>query len=955
LTEENVYELLSKPIKDLLRERGFYKPTEPQIKAIPKILEGKNVLLIAPTGTGKTEAAVLPILDMLIKHYREVPGVKFLYITPLRALNRDMLDRFLWWCSKLDLNVAVRHGDTESKERVLQAKKPPDILITTPETLQAVLTGRILGKHLKTVRWVVVDEVHELAEDKRGSQLSIALERLRWLKKGDFQIIGLSATIGSPEEVAKFLVGVGRPIEIVRVPATRMMKLEIVYPSSETEDYELSTKLYTHPEVASRLRFMRNLIEQHRSVLLFTNTRPIAEVLASRFKIWDVDFPVSIHHSSLAKPARIAAEKGLKNGELKGLVCTSSLELGIDVGHIDLVVQYMSPRQVTRLVQRVGRSGHGVGRVAKGVVITMDSDDTLEAAVIAYRAKREMLEPVKIPEKPLDVLNHQIVGLLIHKRRWSFQEILDLVRSSYPYRNLSKEELVKVLEYMHNRYPRLAWFSFEDEVVLRPAKVRKMYEYYFERLSMIPDEKQYLIIDESTDTAVGVLDEAFVAEFGEPGTKFICRGSPWRIVGLMGDRIYVKPIDSPTGAIPSWVGEEIPVPFEVAVEVGLIRRKCEEMFKRGLSLEEIASRLSKKYPASVETFTRALSEVYEQCKMGLPIPSDKTITIEGWDNFIVVNCCFGTLVNRTLARLLGFLLSEQYGITVGVQYDPYRIILDAGGSFSANNVYDLLMRLSDVEIEQIIVKATERTGLFRRRLIHVAKRFGALEKDADLTSVNLKSLVESLQGTVVYEEALNETIRNDMDIKNTLKVLNDIKTGALKVVLLEGLNELSPVARLGMERIGRKTDIIPPEKMHKLLIESTKARLLNEVVTLVCLEKYDFIGSVRLRELANSVKCPVCSSTKVGITREDAEVVRKILVEKSSKRLSKREAQIVEHIKESSRILELYGFTGLLVMASKKLSFKDVWSILSEESKPSDRLIELIIDAEKKALMKSFW
>ncbi|MBS7612206.1 ATP-dependent helicase, partial [Candidatus Bathyarchaeota archaeon] len=629
--------------------------------------------------------------------------------------------------------------------------------------------------------------------------------------------------------------------------------------------------------------------------------------------------------------------------------------LGIDIGHIDLVIQYMSPRQVTRLVQRVGRSGHGVGRVAKGVVITMDSDDTLEAAVIAYRAKREMLEPVNIPEKPLDVLNHQIVGLLIHKRRWEFQEILDLVRLSYPYRNISKEELVRVLDYMHNRYPRLAWVSFEDEVVLKPARVRKMYEYYFERLSMIPDEKQYLIIDESTDTAVGVLDEAFVAEFGEPGTKFICRGSPWRIVGLMGDRIYVKPIDSPTGAIPSWVGEEIPVPFEVAIEVGSIRRKCEEMFRRGLSLEEIARRLSKKYPANIETFTRALSEVYEQCKMGLPVPSDKAITLEDWDNFIIINCCFGTLINRTLARFLGLLLSEQYGVTVGVQYDPYRVIFDTGGNFSVKDVYGFLMKLSDMEVGQITVKAAERTGLFRRRLVHVAKRFGALEKHADLTSVNLKSLAESLQGTVVYEEALNETMRSDMDVKNTLRVLNDIKTGVLKVVLLEGLNEPSPISRLGMERIGRKTDIIPPEKMYKLLIESTKARLMNEVEILVCLEKRDFIGSIRVRDLADGVKCPLCGSTKVGVTREDAELVKKILVEKSNRRLSKREMQIIERIKESSRVLELYGFTGLLVIAGKRLSINDVWNILSEESKPSDRLIELIMDAERKALMKSFW
>ncbi|KYH36854.1 MAG: ATP-dependent helicase [Candidatus Bathyarchaeota archaeon B24] len=952
---ENVYRLLSKPIRRLLEERGFHKPTEPQVKVIPKVLEGKNVLLIAPTGTGKTEAALLPILDMLIRRHRGEPGIKLLYITPLRALNRDMLDRFLWWCGKLDLKVAVRHGDTGPRERALQAKEPPDILITTPETLQAVLTGRILKRHLRAVRWVVVDEVHELAEDKRGSQLALALERLRWLKMGDFQVVGLSATIGSPEEVAKFLVGANRPVEVVQVSVARTMKFEIVYPAPEPEDYELATRLYTHPEVAARLRFMRSLIEKHRSVLLFTNTRPIAEVLASRFKVWDVDFPVSIHHGSLAKPARVAAETGLKRGELKGLVCTSSLELGIDVGHIDLVIQYMSPRQVTRLVQRVGRSGHRIGRVAKGVVITMDSDDTLEAAVIARKATREELEPVKIPEKPLDVLTHQIVGLLIHKRRWEVEEILELVRQSYPYRDLTKEELVRVLEYMHNRYPRLAWVSFEDEVVLKPARVRKMYEYYFERLSMIPDERQYLVIDEVSNTAVGILDEAFVAEYGEPGTKFICRGSPWKIIGLMGDRIYVKPIDSPTGAIPSWVGEEIPVPFEVAMEVGKIRRRCEELLKKGLSLREVAERLSRTYPAGVETLVRALQEAYEQYKMGVPIPSDRVVTIESWEDFIVINCCFGTLVNRAIARLLGLLLSEKYGTTIGVQHDPYRIILDTGGEFSAKTVYQTLMELAGMDIGDLAVKAAERTGLFKRRLIHVAKRFGALEKRADLTSVSLRSIVESFQGTVVYQEALKETMEKDMDVEGARRVLRAIARGRLKVVVLEGLGELTPISRMGMERIGRKTDIIPPEKMHRLLIESTRARLMNEVKTLVCLENVDFIGPVRVGDMVNGVRCPICGSTRVGVTNQDPEVVKRIFIEKSGKRLTKREARILEGIKESSKVIERYGFAGLLALAGRRLNVKDVLEILSEESKPSDRLIELIMNAEKRALMRRFW
>ena len=323
----SVFDQLAKPLADAVREKGFTQPTEAQAKAIPPILEGKNVLLISPTASGKTEAAILPVLTRLLMEPDRGPGVKILYITPLRALNRDLLDRLQWWGKKVDLKVAVRHGDTETRERATQARSPPDMLITTPETLQAILPGRIMRRHLRDIRFVIIDEVHELAEDKRGSQLSIGMERLRWAAQRDFQTIGLSATIGSPEKIGQFLVGTSRPVEIVRIPIARKMRLQILFPEPTGSDHQLAGKLFTHPEVAARLRLMKDMIRNHKSVLLFTNTRAIAEILASRFKVWDVDFQVSIHHGSLAKPARITAERGLKRGELKGLVATSSLEL----------------------------------------------------------------------------------------------------------------------------------------------------------------------------------------------------------------------------------------------------------------------------------------------------------------------------------------------------------------------------------------------------------------------------------------------------------------------------------------------------------------------------------------------------------------------------------------------------------------------------------------------------
>jgi ATP-dependent Lhr-like helicase len=232
---ENAFEMLVKPVRRLVEQKGFSKPTEPQQKTIPKILEGKNVLLISPTATGKTEAAFLPVLSNLLREPK-TPGIKVLYITPLRALNRDLLDRLQWWCNSLDIRLAVRHGDTETKERTRQSRSPPDILITTPETLQAILSGWILRQHLQALKWVVIDEVHELADSKRGSQLSLALERVRSLVSKDFQMIGLSATIGSPEKVAQFLVGNNRPVEIIRTPVAKDVKLQVIYPKPNEDD-----------------------------------------------------------------------------------------------------------------------------------------------------------------------------------------------------------------------------------------------------------------------------------------------------------------------------------------------------------------------------------------------------------------------------------------------------------------------------------------------------------------------------------------------------------------------------------------------------------------------------------------------------------------------------------------------------------------------------------------------
>ncbi len=952
----SAFELLVKPVRKLIEQRGFPKPSEPQERAIPSILNGKNVLLISPTATGKTEAAFLPVLSMLLQRQQGIPGIKVLYITPLRALNRDMLERLEWWCNNLDIGLAVRHGDTETKERVRQSRSPPDMLITTPETVQAILSGWIMRQHMRSIHWVIVDEVHEMADSKRGSQLALALERLRALIGRDFQMIGLSATIGSPEKVAQFLVGSGRPVEIVRVPVARLMHLRVVFPKPTEGDDKLASQLYTHPEVAARLRIVRDYMSNHRSVLLFTNTRTESEILTSRFKVWDIDYPISIHHGSLAKPSRIVAERGLKTGQLKGLICTSSLELGIDVGRIDLVIQYTSPRQVTRLIQRVGRSGHRIGHIAEGIIIALDTDDALEALVIARRAAQEDLEPVAIPPKPYDVLAHQISGLLLKSRKIRFEEIAEMFRKAYPYENLEIKEIEKVLAYMHQRFPRLVWASFEDKIALKPRQAKALFEYYFANLSMIPEEKKFLVVDESTDSAVGVLDEAFMAEYGKPGVKFIIRGSPWQILHVSEEKVHVRPVEDPAGAVPSWIGEEIPVPFEVSQDVGRIRGFAEKQLHNGVSHEDVVSELSKMYPSDENTLLRALANTFEQINAGLPVPTESRIVVEEWQDFVLVHANFGLLTNRALAHFIGQLLSESIGFAVVVQHDAYRVFVQTMGEANSDRMISLFDEIKDMPeqtVRDILMRATVKTGLFKRRMIHVARRFGALEKWADFSSVSLQKLIKSFEGTPIYEEALKEVVTTDLDLERLIQILTEIREGRITVQKAETGGKATPIARVGLERVSMKTDLIPPDRMRAVLVESAKARLLSEASSFLCTNCWEYMEMLRTKELPDKPSCPRCGSTAVGLLRVEEDKILPI-IEKKGEKLTTGEERLRNRALQSAQLISKYGKAAAIVLTARRVRPSDALKVLEMGMKLDDRFYELVLDAERKAISKGF-
>jgi len=951
MSEQNVFQLFSPPLIQALRERGFDSPTDPQSKLVPIVRTGKNALLMAPTGTGKTEAALLPILDAMIREGEpREKGTKLLYITPLRALNRDMLERMQWWCKRFDIRLGVRHGDTSQAERTNLSFAPPDILITTPETLQILLVGRRIRQNLTKLRWVVVDEVHELSEDKRGSQLSVGLERLRDVAEKEFQMIGLSATVGTPEKVAQFLVGTGRECEVVRVPVEKTLSLKVVTPRATGDDRILAEAIYSYPEVAARLRTIREAVETYRSVLIFTNTRSEAEALANRFRVWDPDFPIGIHHSSLSKATREAVERGLKDGKLRGVICTSSLELGIDIGFLDYVVQYNSPRQVTRLIQRVGRSGHKVGEVSNGVVITQDSDDTLEAAVLCRRAAAGLLEPLQPVMDPYDVAIHQVAGLLIEQTSWNFSDLLALLRRSYSFGNMDEARLKRVLTYMRERYPRLAYYTESDGRVFRARDIKPLFAYYFDNLSMIPDQRQYLVIE--GESFVGTLDEAFVSEYGEVGVKFVEAGRCWKIEQVYGNKVYVKAEEDPTGAVPNWVGDEIPVPREVAAEVGMLRRRYAEELGKG-SGGDYVKEVALTYPLSEEGVKEALREVAEQHSAGLPVPSDRLVTIERWDKYVVIQASFGHKINRLLARVIGHEISERVGQSVAVHQDPYRIVIEA--DVSPNMVVPILEELHRGDLQLATEKALERSGIFKRRIIDAGKKCGAIAKDADYASVSISGLIEALRDTPVYDEAMSMIFHDDLDVEGAKDVLEKISAGAVEVKIVES-EGLTPIARIGVEEISRRGEIVSPERLRGLLRQSTRARVNDTFLAAVCTNCWNFVELRRVLDLEELAKCPVCGKPSVGLSTDTYENMFSLAMKARSRADMRGEKhKQIEALKKTAELRKEYGHAADMLLGGRGIRYAEAAALAAKMRKEGTDIVDLVIEGEREALRRRYF
>ncbi|MEM0217602.1 MAG: DEAD/DEAH box helicase [Candidatus Nezhaarchaeales archaeon] len=941
---KNAFEILSEEIRRELAALGFTRPTEPQEKAIPLILSGKNLLIVSPTGTGKTEAAVLPVFDMMLRLKREnsCRGIMCIYITPLRALNRDLWGRLSKLAENIGLSIEVRHGDTPQHVRRKQAQRPPDMLITTPETLQAILIGRSLRRSLINVRWVIVDEIHELVADKRGTQLSIALERLKRITGRSLQRIGLSATVGSIDVVKRFLAGSDGEVDLVYVPMPR--KMEIIVDSPLIRGHEEVTSIQVTPHVSSAMLKIASEIRKHGSVLVFTNTREAAELLSSRLALIASDFEVRAHHGSLSRDERIQAEEGFKEGKVKALICTSSLELGIDIGSVDFVIQFMSPRQSTPLLQRVGRSGHRVGGVARGLIISYSSDDVIESAVLAKRALNQELEEIKIHERALDVLAHQVVGLVMDEGAIEVNEALSIIRGAYPYRNLTLEDFLEIVKFLHDR----------GVIKLVGSKLKRAgratIEFYLHNLSMIPDVKKYDVVSLPDKRKVGVLDEEFVVTKVKETLSIILGGRVWKIIGVEESKVYVEPSDDIEGAIPTWIGELIPVPMDVALEVASIRRSIEELYKEKLDLKKALEG----YPLTDRAIEVALSDVVEHLKLGLPLPHDKRIVVEGLGNYVVAHACFGSKVNELLGLILSSMLSSSISSVIHYRADQYRVLLISSRNIRASSVAKLLSELSPEDVDSLTNNLMSSSDVYLWRLFHVAKRMGVVEKDANVKAFS--KAYKFLLGTIVDRAARMEVLIDKFDVDDLKRILELIRKNIIEVVWFEGGNRASPLAMPILNKYVPLEAIPLKLSSDKTLDELVLERLMERTVKLVCMYCGNWTTTRKVKYLPEDIKCPKCGARYIAVTWPSDDKIEKLIRKKMSGTLTKQEVDEIKRYQMSAGLVLTYGKKAVMVLAARGIGPQTASRILAKDARGEGTLFKDILEAEKNYIRtRMYW
>ena len=778
----------------------------PQLYGVMEIHQRKNILISAPTGATKTLTGFLAILNELVDSAKKLileDQVYCVYISPLKALNYDIhynLSTPLQEMEKINekplgIRAAVRTGDTTASEKAKMLKNTPHILITTPESLAILLNSPKFQEKLKKVQWLIVDEIHALAENKRGVHLSLSIERLQLISPGMTRV-GLSATIAPLEDIARYLVGYTgdkeRDCGIVDVQFLKNMDLQVLSPvkSLVESDYMLKhQKMYD---------LIHGLIQEHKTTLIFTNTRSATERVAHNLKdMFPKDYGENIaaHHGSLSKTDRFKTEQSLREGKLKVVVSSTSLELGIDIGYVDLVICLGSPKSVARFLQRSGRAGHQLHSTVKARIIVMDRDDLVECSLILKAAKERKIDLVHIPRNALDVLAQQIFGIAINEAT-NVYSLFYLIKNSYCYHHLKWEDFFEVIKYLSGHYASLEerhvyariWYDPETGNMGKKGKLARVM--YMTNIGTIPEES-FITVKEG-EHIVGMVDEGFLERL-KPGDVFVLGGNVYMFKFSRGMTAQVSSSVSRPPTVPSWFSEMLPLSYDLAMEIGKFRRLMEEKFSSKRSKEEIIEFVNSYLYVYGNAAESIYQYFYEQYNYST-IPGDKKIVIEHYTDrgrtYVLFHTLCGRRVNDCLSRAIAYIIGKVQHRDVEMGITDNGFYLSSEKSFQAKSALELLK--AD-EFRNVLEQSLEKSEVLQRRFRHCAARslmilrnYMGRQKNVGRMQVGSKILFNAVKRISeqfpILKEARREVLEDLMDYDHALETIAKINTKDIVIV-----------------------------------------------------------------------------------------------------------------------------------------------------------------------------
>ncbi len=942
----NLQEGREKEVIDIFRILGFNKLTQIQQQTISKIINSEIDLVVsAPTGSGKTEAVIVPLFLKISHQNINEKSIRVIYVTPLRALNRDLAGRLKNIASLFHLSVDIWHGDTSHHLRRKIMGNPPSLLLTTPESLQVLLIKQEFRKLLKYLYAVIVDELQEIIPSERGSELIISLERIDSIIGRHVRRIAISSPLKNINTVAQHLFGYRR-FDVVMAPIPKQYLIEVI----------LSDKTYREGtfDTNSTINVMKNLIHTNNQVLIFANTRVTAEEIGFALgRVLNLNNGIGIHHSALSRDLREYTEKMFKKGDIKVAVSTSSLELGIDIGGIDFVIQYFSPRQSIKLIQRIGRAGHREENISKGaIVVPPIVTELIESIVIARRAMNRVIEPVDIHIEPLDVLAHQVIGMAIERSSIKVRDVLDILTRTSIFQSLTMEKLQSVIDFLNS----INLLKCRNDECT-PTKRGLI---YYLTTNMIPDTNHIEAKFVLNNDIIGLLDEEFVVTCNE-GDIIVLAGRAWKIEGIDLENRVVwlsPPTVSDIAILPKWIGDNIPVHRNVAREVcSFIRRFCSG------TTDYCIERLKKEYSIN-DTVTQFLMENKERfCKI---FPRDNIFVVELHNSnelnrsIIAFYHCLGTKGSEAFSLAISSIFRNLLGVNTSYRAHQIGSVILTSTQIKSSDIIkvlqNLLEHLNSKNLREVISKELINTSVFKKRLIDVAKRFGVISKDSELSEV--KRIVPSLLNIpILVDESLRELFMEKIDIESLEKFLEELALKRKKIKIVNTLKAspfLLEISSLGSIGHIVKQSIMPRD----ILVEIAKRRLISNDVKMLCSLCYNIL-TVSISEYINKcqnifechVTCPKCGSRALLLVDDkQLAVIRSILDKLRSSidisKLKPEEKSLAEKIVKEIHLIIENGIAAIIALQGRGIGVETAKRILAK-SNDLNSLVYNIIEQEK--------